>query len=207
MIRVLGRSSSSNVQKVLWCLAELDVAFEHEAEYGGPFGRTQEPDYLALNPNALVPTFIEDDFVLWESHTIVRYLGATHGQDTLWPSDPRDRALCERWMDWNQAHLDSAYFPAFGQLIRTAPADRDQSIIDQSVEAAGKRLRVLDKALAETGYVHGNRLTIGDIVFGPTLHRWFNLDIQRPDLKAVARWYDTMMRRPAYQRYVAVELS
>jgi glutathione S-transferase len=65
MIRVLGRSSSSNVQKVLWCCGELGVVFTHEPEYGGQYGRTREPAYLALNPNALVPTLVHDYFVLW----------------------------------------------------------------------------------------------------------------------------------------------
>ena len=207
MIRVLGRSSSSNVQKVLWCLGELNVDFEHEPEYGGTFGRTKEPDYVSLNPNSLVPTIIDDDFVLWESHTIIRYLGATYGQGTLWPTAPRARALSEKWMDWNQSRLDNAYFPAFYELIRTPPADRNKSTIENAVKTTSKLLIILDNALSETGFVSGERLTIGDIVFGPTLHRWFNLNIERPALPAVTEWYQLMLQRPSYEKYVAVELS
>ena len=207
MLKVLGRISSSNVQKVLWCLGELGLDFEHDAEYGGPFGRTQEPDYLAMNPNGLVPTLIDGYAVLWESHTIVRYLGALHGQDTLWPTDALQRAQCEKWMDWNQSVLDRAYFSAFYELIRKSPQERNMAAVEKAVKDTSAVLPILDRALAKTGFVHGDQLSIGDIVFGPTLHRWHSLDIKRPALANVAAWYQAMLQRPAYKKYVAVELS
>lgn len=207
MIKILGRFSSSNVQKVLWCLAELDLEFEHDEKYGGPFGRTKEPEYLALNPNGLVPTVLDGDTVLWESHTIIRYLGALHGRDTLWPTDPVVRAMSEKWMDWNQSVLDGAYFPAFYELIRKTAEERDLALVKKAVVNTSAVLPILDKALEKTGYVNGERLTIGDIVFGPTLHRWFNLDIKRPSTPNVEAWYQSMLQRPAYKQYVAVELS
>ena len=61
---------------------ELGLGYERVAA-GGAFGRTRDPDYLAMNPNALVPTIEDDGFVLWESHSIVRYLAAKHGAGTL----------------------------------------------------------------------------------------------------------------------------
>ena len=113
MLKILGRKTSSNVQKVLWCCGEIGLAFERE-DVGGPFGRNNEPEYLALNPNALVPTVIEDGFVLWESNAIVRYLCAKHAKGTLYPSDAKMNADADRWMDWQQTTLG----PPMGILFR-----------------------------------------------------------------------------------------
>ena len=98
MLRIWGRRNSINVQKVLWCCGELGLDYER-IDAGGVFGLTRDPEYLALNPNGLVPTISDDGFVLWESNAIVRYLAARHGSGTLWPEDLRERADAERWMD------------------------------------------------------------------------------------------------------------
>ena len=127
MLKILGRKNSSNVQKVLWCCDELGLAYERE-DVGGSFGKNRDPEYLALNPNGLVPTIIDDGFVLWESNSIIRYLAAKHGRGTLYPEDLRARALAERWMDWQLSVLGPAIGPVFWGLIRTPPGKRDQEI-------------------------------------------------------------------------------
>ena len=77
MLRLWGRKSSINVQKVLWCLAELGF---HEGEgferidAGLHFGKNDTPDFLKMNPNGLVPILEDRNLVLWESNTIMRYL-------------------------------------------------------------------------------------------------------------------------------------
>ena len=207
MIKILGRTTSSNVQKVLWCCAELELDIAHESEYGGVFGKVDEPEYRALNPNGLVPTLIQDDFVLWESHSIVRYLGAKFGAGTLWPTDPQARAASEKWMDWSMSGLERAYFPAFYELIRKSSEERAQQAVDQAVEHATPLLGILDNSLGNGPFICGEQLTIGDIVFGPTLHRWYNLDIPRPDTPNVRAWYDRMLQRPAFAKHVAIELA
>jgi glutathione S-transferase len=60
MLKIWGRNNSSNVQKVLWALTEMNIPFER-IDAGGKFGKTQESSYLAMNPNALVPTLEDDD--------------------------------------------------------------------------------------------------------------------------------------------------
>ena len=207
MIKIFGRSTSSNVQKALWCAAEVGVDFVHEAEYGGDFGRVDETEYRALNPNGLVPTLIHDDFVLWESHSIIRYLGAVFGAGKLWPTDPKTRAASEKWMDWSLSALERAYFPAFYQLIRKSPEQRSQTAVDQAVKDATPLLGILNTALGDGPFVCGDQLTLGDIALAPTLHRWYNLDIPRPDTPNVRAWYDTALQRPAFGKYVAIELA
>src|SRR5690606_5379370 len=94
-LRVLGRVTSINVRKVLWALDELGVAYERE-DWGLPLRDPRAPEFLALNPNGLVPVLIEDGFVLWESNAILTHLARRHG--ALLPGDPRDRALVDQWL-------------------------------------------------------------------------------------------------------------
>ena len=100
MLKIWGRNTSINVQKVMWAIGELGVPHER-IDIGGPFGKNNEPFYLAKNPNGLVPTLEEDDgFVLWESNSVVRYLAAKFGTGSLEPADLKARASAGRWMDW-----------------------------------------------------------------------------------------------------------
>ena len=98
-LRVLGRTSSINVRKVLWTCAELDLHFEHVVD---------DPGLLAMNPNRLVPVIRDGDFVLWESNSICRYLARKSPHTALYPEDAQARALVEQWMDWQATELNSA---------------------------------------------------------------------------------------------------
>ncbi|KAB0535487.1 glutathione S-transferase, partial [Pseudomonas palleroniana] len=89
-LKILGRTSSINVRKVLWTCQELEIAYERE-DWGIGFSSTQDPDFLALNPNAQVPVIIDENGVLWESNTICRYLVGKHGRSDLLPVEPAAR--------------------------------------------------------------------------------------------------------------------
>ena len=129
MLKIWGRTTSSNVQKVMWAIGELGLKYER-VDIGGPFGKNNEPAYLAMNPNGLVPTLEEDDgFLLWESNSIVRYLAAKHGPGKLEPKDLRAQASAARWMDWQLSVAGPAITPVFWGLIRTPPEKRDQGAI------------------------------------------------------------------------------
>ena len=100
MITLWGWNYSTNVKKVLWTLEELDLPF-NQIMAGMQFGVNHDPEYLALNPNGLVPLLRDDEanVTLWESNTIVRYLAAQYGQGRLWIESPALRAEGEKWMD------------------------------------------------------------------------------------------------------------
>src|SRR5207248_3207850 len=135
MLKILGRTTSSNVQKVLWCCAELAIPFERE-DVGGPFGKNNTPEYLSLNPNGLVPTMDDDGFILWESNAIVRYLCAKHGVGKLWPTDPARRADADRWMDWQQTTLAPPMGILFRALLRQPPEAIDAEQINGAMQKA-----------------------------------------------------------------------
>lgn len=206
MIRILGREDSLNVRKVLWCCDELGLAWERE-DYGGPFGRTDTPEYRALNPNGLVPTVLDGDLAIWESNTILRYLAGRYGGAPLYDPDPGRRSLTERWMDWQLSTTQPAMTVVFFNLVRLPPEQRDEAAMARNRDLYAQAMALLDGALAGSAgdgpYIAGRDLTLGDIPLGVAVNRWFMLDIVREDLPALAAYYETLQRRPAYRRHVA----
>jgi glutathione S-transferase len=205
-MRIWGRRTSINVQKVLWTCAELGVAYER-VDVGGPFGGLTDPAYLRLNPNGLIPVMDDDGFVLWESNTIVRYLAATRPAGTMYPSDPRKRADAERWMDWQLCHLLPGMSPLFMGLVRTPAAARDAAAIEVARRRAEGAWRLLDATLAARAYVAGDSLTVADIALGGFAYRWHALPIERPTLPALHAWYERLQERPGYREHVMLPLE
>ena len=206
MLRVLGRKNSSNVQKVVWACAEMNLPYVRE-DYGGPFGKVKEAAYLALNPNALVPTIDDDGFVLWESNAIVRYLAAKHGLGGLMPADLKVRADADRWMDWATTTVGPAIFPVFWGLVRTPPAERDAAAIEAGRKKTNEVFGMLDGHLARRKFVAGDAFSMGDIPLGIQAFRWVTLIPERPRLAGVEAWYARLMERPAFREHVAFGLT
>ena len=202
MLKIYGRTTSSNVMKVLWAAGEIGLDFER-VDAGLAFGVVDTPEYRAMNPNGRVPTIVDGDLTLWESNAIVRYLTAKHDAGGLWPTDPAVRADVDRWMDWQQTTQNPAFTPVFWGLIRTPEADRDPQAIAAGVETSIGLMRILDARLDGRAWLGGDRLTMGDIVFGPNAHRFYNLPFERPELNNLRAWYDRMSERPAYAEHIA----
>jgi glutathione S-transferase len=206
VLEIWGRKNSLNVQKVLWCCEELEIPFRRR-DAGGLFGGTNEDEYLVRNPTGLVPTISDEGFTLWESNAIVRYLSAKQGTGTLWPEDPAERALADKWMDYQLGTLFPAFKDALLGLVRTPLEQREPPKIEASVRATADVLAVLDAHLRENEYVAGASLTMGEIALGSTVYRWLELDIQRPDLPALEAWHTRLAARPAYQKTVMVSFA
>lgn len=206
MLKILGRATSSNVQKVLWFCDEDGIDYAHENDIGGAYGRNDQPEYLAMNPNGKVPTVIDGDFVMWESNSIIRYLARKH-KSPLYPSEFEARHLIERWMDWQLSVLALHQGTVLGGLIRTKPEDRDMAKIEASQRGWADGMAILDAHLADSAYVGGAAFTLADIPLGPIIHRWFNLDFEKPDMPHARRWYDTISERPAVQKWVLIEMQ
>lgn len=204
MRRILwGRSTSSNVMKAIWTLEALQLPYER-IDVGGPFGKTDTPEYRAMNPTGLVPTLQEDDFMLWESNAICRYICNNHGGETsLWPSDPRARATVDHWLDAQQTVQNRPAGIVFLGMVRTAPEKRDNVAITQAVADTGRAYAIIAEKLARTPYICGDALTLADIAWGVHVHRWFTMDIQRPDMPALRAWYDRLLGLPIYREHIA----
>jgi glutathione S-transferase len=201
-----GRSSSANVQKVLWALAELGLPYEHKL-VGGAHGGLDEPHYRAMNPNGLVPTLVDGDLVLWESHAILRYLAATYGAETLWRADIRERAIVDQWTDWTATTFQPAWIAVFWLFVRTPREQHDRKAIASAYAKALSALRILDVHLADRDYLAGNRLSYADLAAGVALYRWFTMDIDRPAMPGVENWYRRLEQRPAFRQAVMVSYA
>jgi glutathione S-transferase len=201
MLRIWGRNTSVNVQKVMWAIGELGLAHER-IDVGGPFGKNNEPAYLAMNPNGLVPTLEEDGFVLWESNTIVRYLAAKHGAGGLEPADIRARALASSWMDWQLSVAGPAITPMFWGLIRTPPEKRDPAAIAASRERTLETMRILDARLAKSPFLAGETFSMGDIPAALMTYRFRRLVPEHSGLDHLERWYTRMEQRDAFKEHV-----
>jgi glutathione S-transferase len=206
MLKIWGRLTSVNVQKVVWTADELGLEYER-LDAGGAFGIVQTPEYKAMNPNSLVPVIEDDGFVLWESNAIARYLAAKSAATTFWPADVRLRADVDRWMDWQATTFTPAMRDAFWQLIRTPAQKRDSAVLGQSIEASEKAAALLDAHLEGREFVAGDAFTLADIVNGCATHRWLGLPcekVRRPNLE---RWYGTLKSRPASRQVTSLALS
>ena len=199
MLRILGRKTSGNTQKVLWCCDELAIPYERE-DYGRGFGNNHEPAYLALNPNGRVPTIVDDGFVLWESNTIVRYLCTKHGMGTLCPPELERRADLERWMDWQQTTLRPRFHALFDVLKDAASPDHAaRHSLERSLNDAWA---ILNAHLATQPYVGGASLTMADMPFCYIVNRWHRLPVERGEFTNVAAWFGRLCERPAFRRNV-----
>ena len=208
MDRILwGRRSSSNVMKVIWLLEELGLPYRR-VDVGGSFGKTDTPDYRAMNPVGLVPTLQEGDFTLWESNAILRYLAAGHATGTpLWPTALQARANIDRWMDAQQTVLNRPMAAVFWSLIRTPPEKRDAAALAKGIEDATRAWAIVEAQLARHPFLAGDQLSLADIPWGVHVHRWFTMEFARPDMLNLRGWYDRLLTRPAYQAHIARPLE
>jgi len=192
MLKVWGRRSSFNVQKVLWLVDELGLAHEH-IPAGGDFGRLDEPSFRALNPHGRVPVIEDGDLAVWESHAILRYLAARHDRGGLWSADPAERARIDSWMDWSQSTLQPDFLMGvFWGYYRTPES---------------QHFRLLDEVLAVRPFLAGARFSLADIPAGTSLYRYFELDIERPNVANVTAWYQRLRERPAYRQHVMIPFA
>ncbi len=200
-MQLYARRTSSNCQKVLWFLGELGL--EHEfVPTGGDAGGLDRPEYRAMNPNARVPTLLDGDLAVWESHTILRYLAATRAPGRWWPADAAERTRIERWMDWSQSGFDASFMSLFWGYWRTPEGDRDETLNRAHARRSAAFLRVMDEALEKQPYLAGPDLSLADVPAGSLMFRYANLDVTESLPPNVARWYAKLCERSAFQEHV-----
>ena len=207
-LTIWGRANSVNVQKVLWCLAELDLAYER-IDAGLHYGRNHEPDYLAMNPNARVPTMVDGDYALWESNSLMRYLCMEYRADTpIYPKEPKRRAAVERWLDWTLSTVQPVDRPVFWAIVRTPPEKRNMAAIQRDADAAAEVYRVAEHHLSTRRYIEGDNFSIADIALGAYARRWLGVEgITRPKQPHLERWLALLGERAGFVKFVAPPMS
>lgn len=202
MLTIWGRLNSHNVKKVVWLAEEIGLDYVRH-DVGGKFG--MDAAYLALNPNALIPTIEDDGLVLWESNAILRYLGARYTPH-LWPDDLKLRASADKWMDWQFAFAD-AQRDVFLMLVRQPEHLHDPAVIARGAHETGRMMAMLEALLARQPWLTGDSFGIADIPMGTYAHTWFTLAMSRPDYPHLRAWYDRLVTRPGYAKNVMIPLT
>lgn len=199
-LKVLGRVSSINVRKVLWVCDELGLAYERE-DWGTGFRNVLDPSFLKLNPNAQVPVIVDGDVILWESHTILRYLANCYRAETLYPTEPLARAHVDQWLDWQANDLNPAWIYAFNSLARRSAEHHIPAAVALSITGWIRLMSVLDGHLRDREYVVSDTFSLADIAIGLSVTRWLATPFDKPNLPAVTAYYDRLSRRPAFIAY------
>lgn len=206
MLKIWGRRNSTNVKKVLWCAEELKLPYS-QVDAGGAFGRVNDPDYRLLNPNGLVPTIQDGDFVLWESNTILRYLASQYGSAALYPADNRKRARIEQWMDWTSISFSSPFRDVVLNLVRLPEAERNLTALEAGARRCAELFTIADAALSKQSHLGGDGFSLADMTLGPFAYVWLELPLQRPNLPHLLAWYERMKQRTPFQKIVMIPLS
>lgn len=208
MITLWGRNNSTNVKKVRWTLEELELPYQ-QIMAGMEFGLNHDAEFLALNPNGLVPLLKDDEakIVLWESNTIVRYLAAQYGQSRLWQESPVKRAQGEKWMDWANGSLAPAHRQILMGLVRTAPEKRDMAAIEAAIVGCEPLLAILNAELKKHRWLSGDDFGPGDIAVAPFIYNLLETVKTWQPYPHLARWYQQLAERPAYQNVVMIPVT
>lgn len=201
MVRVLGRVTSINVRKVLWTLDELGETYQRE-DWGLPLRDPKEPEFVALNPNAQVPVFIEaDGSPLWESNAILLYLAKT--RSALLPTDNRALGRALQWFVWQSTELNPPWGYAVNALVRRTPGYTDEAKIAESVVKWTAMMAILEAELAAGNeFIAGESFSIADIVLALSIHRWFITPFEHTPFPHVQAYYERLRQRPAGARWM-----
>ena len=208
MITIWGRKTSSNVQAVMWCIEELAITY-NRIDAGFTYGVVNSEEYLAMNPNGTVPT-IEDgaNVSLWESGAILRYLANQYADNNFWPADSVERAHVDQWAEWSKINIAMAFTaPIFWRVARTPTDQQDLAAINKAITVFEDALTIADSQLQNNPYLAGSQFSLADIQFAHVLYRYYDIQIVRKSLDAVAQYFDRIKQRAAYRQHVAISYA
>ncbi len=205
MIKVWGRKTSSNVQVVMWSIAELGLPHERY-DFGHRYGGVDTLEFLAMNPNGTVPVVRDEDGEpLWESSAILRYLANRYGRSPYWPADLSARTQIDKWAEWSKVNIALNFTgPIFWQAVRTPPESRDANALKRAIRVLDRYLDIAERRLTSAPFLCGDDLTLADVQFGHLLYRYFDLNIERPERGGLRSYYERLVARPAYREHVMI---
>jgi glutathione S-transferase len=164
------------------------------------------PELLAIHPFGKMPVLRHGDVALCESKAIATYLDRSFPDPYVFPSDPRLAALTEQWVSLVNTVMDRTLIRTY-LLAYIAPKGADgkpdRDAIDAVMPAVREQLGVLDKAVADTGHLVGDRFTFADINLLPLLYRVRQAPEGAEAVAAathLARYYDRHAARPSFTR-------
>jgi glutathione S-transferase len=194
MMKIWGRPAAYNVQKVLWACDELQLKYENIIA-GQHYGINREPFFLEMNPNGRVPVIQEQDFILYESNAIIRYLWEKYGFLNQAKS-LENWAKQDSWMDWTSATLYYPYFRDFYlYTTRTPHTEQDPNKIEQLLSQINPHLAIANQQLSKYNYIAGNDFSMADITFGVLVDKWERINIKNQEFIHITNYYEKLLTR------------
>ncbi len=206
MLKIWGRDTSSNVQKVLWTCEELSLNYER-INVGGPYGGLESKEFKDLNPHSKIPVINDNGFILYESHAIIRYLAMEYGKEKLTLDISTEQGVVDQYIDWVHTELTKYMIPILIGLIRTEPKKRDMDSIIKNNTESEKQWELLDKHLEKTKWISNSNFSLADICCGVWVWRRYNLDTEKKNLNNIDRWFEDLKKRTSYKKIVMKPLS
>lgn len=162
---------SSNTFKVVALAHHLGLPLE-VVNMDLTTGMHKNPEYLAKNPNALMPTLEDGDFHLWESNAIMMYLAQKKPESGMWPADAQGQAKVQQWLNWATCHWGPAMRPFVYERIvkaRFGMGPADEAELAKAAEPFAKAAEVLEGQLKDHQFLVGDQLTIADFAVAAPL--------------------------------------
>lgn len=195
MLKLYGAAKSRGV-RVLWMLGELGIKYEHHA-YLPRSPETRTAEFLALNPNARVPTIDDDGFILSESMAINMYLAKKH-KSPLYPTDSKQEALTWQWSLWETDRLDRQVVNYVRHTQDLPEGERKRQVADDAWKECVPAFDVLETALGKSEYLIGNTFTVADLNVASALYRGLFIDLEK--WPRVNEWLTKCWARPPAQQ-------
>lgn len=193
-----------NGKKISIMLEEVGLPYEvHKINLQQ--GDQLKPEYLAINPNNKIPTIVDRDgpggrpYTLFESGAILLYLAEKTGE--LLPQETSARYQVIQWLMFQMGGVG----PMFGQahnFLRYDPEKQSYGV-DRFKKEVARLYGVMNKRLDETPFL-AHDYSIADIATYPWVSRYEMHQTRLEDFPNVKRWFDTISRRPAVEKGMAV---
>jgi GST-like protein len=193
--------TTPNGHKITIFLEEAGVAYRIIPVNIGK-GAQFKPDFLKIAPNNRIPAIVDTEpadggapISVFESGAILQYLAEKTGK--FLPQDVRGRTEVMQWLFWQVAGLG----PMAGQnhhFVQYAP-ERIAYAMDRYVNETNRLYGVLDKRLADRGYVAGD-YSIADMAIYPWIVPYKKQKQTLEDFPNLKRWFEAIATRPAVQR-------
>ena len=190
--------------RAIWIAKELGLPFEHIPVEIGAAG-ARKPDYLAINPNGRLPAIDDAGFILWESLAITLYLAKKHSTGGLYPATLDGEAKAWQWSLWSVQEVDRGVNIWSLHAVRLPPAERDRERREEALRVLEAPFRVLDGALAGSGYLLGRQFTVADLTVAAVISRAIDMELaSTPHLQA---WLRRCLERPAAREALALRVQ
>lgn len=196
MTVLYGMIDSGNCYKPRLLMAKLGLPFTN-VEVSSHTGQTRAPEFVAKNPNAMVPLLeLDDGRRIAESNAILLYLA--EGTRFL-PADRYQRALAYQWLFFEQYSHEP--YIAVRKALLTFPErakDATPERLAQTLERGNKALGVMNRHLVDNAYFAGDALSVADIALYAYTHSAEQGGFQLDAYPAVATWLKRVEADPGH---------